>query len=48
MTELRSSDLRVSDVSKADDGSVPTDKSADADVENVSLMSPGTLGVIFD
>ncbi|PPR93628.1 hypothetical protein GOBAR_AA27048 [Gossypium barbadense] len=44
VTELRSSDLRVSDVFKADDGSVPTDKSADADVENVSLVSPGTLG----
>ncbi|MFQ6665425.1 hypothetical protein Gotur_032155 [Gossypium turneri] len=43
VTELRSSDLRVSDVAKADDGSVPTDKSADADVENVSLVSPGTL-----
>ncbi|MBA0592615.1 hypothetical protein Gorai_009591, partial [Gossypium raimondii] len=44
VTELRSSDLRVSDVAKADDGSVPTDKSADADVENVSLVSAGTLG----
>ncbi|KAL4369462.1 hypothetical protein GQ457_05G002200 [Hibiscus cannabinus] len=42
VTEIRSSDLRVSDVAKADDGSVP-DKSADADVENGTLVSPDSL-----
>ncbi|KAK6260219.1 ATPase [Theobroma cacao] len=43
VTELRSSDLRVSDSAKAVDASV-TDKSADADVENGTLVSPGSLG----
>ncbi|KAK9004421.1 hypothetical protein V6N11_002222 [Hibiscus sabdariffa] len=42
ISEIRSSDLRVSDVAKADDGSVP-DKSADADVENDTLVSPDSL-----
>ncbi|XVF32749.1 hypothetical protein REPUB_Repub17cG0110200 [Reevesia pubescens] len=42
-TELRSSDLRVSDVAKAVDASVP-DKSADADLENGTLLSPRSLG----
>ncbi|KAK8710613.1 hypothetical protein V6N13_145927 [Hibiscus sabdariffa] len=40
--EIRSSDLRVSDVAKADDGSVP-DKSIDADVENGTLVFPDSL-----
>ncbi|XVF21951.1 hypothetical protein REPUB_Repub12eG0133400 [Reevesia pubescens] len=43
VTELRSSDLRVSDAAKAVDASVP-DKSADADVENGTLVSPRSLG----
>lgn len=47
VTELRSSDLRVSDSAKAVDASV-TDKSADADVENGTLVSPGSLGAILD
>ncbi|XWS76554.1 hypothetical protein CRYUN_Cryun01aG0186400 [Craigia yunnanensis] len=41
-TELLSSDLRVSDAAKAVDSSVP-DKSADADVENGTLVSPRSL-----
>ncbi|XP_039025174.1 uncharacterized protein LOC120158386 isoform X4 [Hibiscus syriacus] len=43
VTELRCSDLQVSDVDKAVDASVP-DKSADADVENGALVSPRSLG----
>ncbi|KAK8565472.1 hypothetical protein V6N13_020579 [Hibiscus sabdariffa] len=43
LTELRSSDLPVSDADKAVDASVP-DKSADADVENGALVSPQSLG----
>ncbi|OMO63807.1 hypothetical protein CCACVL1_22255 [Corchorus capsularis] len=43
VTDPRSSDLRVSDAAKAVDASVP-DKSADADVENVTLVSPQSLG----
>ncbi|GMJ09177.1 hypothetical protein like AT1G02890 [Hibiscus trionum] len=43
VTELRSSDLPVSDVDKAVDASVP-DKSADVDVENGALVSPRSLG----
>ncbi|KAE8703546.1 hypothetical protein F3Y22_tig00110467pilonHSYRG00035 [Hibiscus syriacus] len=42
VTEVQTSDLQVSDVAKADDGSVP-DKSADADVENGTLVSPDSL-----
>ncbi|XWS46676.1 hypothetical protein CRYUN_Cryun14cG0088200 [Craigia yunnanensis] len=42
VTELRSSDLRVSDAAKAVDASVP-DNSADADVENGTLV-PRSLG----
>ncbi|XWS31706.1 hypothetical protein CRYUN_Cryun23aG0099200 [Craigia yunnanensis] len=43
VTELQTSDLRVSDAAKAVDASVP-DKSADADVENGTLVSPRSLG----
>ncbi|GMI66585.1 hypothetical protein like AT1G02890 [Hibiscus trionum] len=43
VTELRSSDLPVSDADKAVDASIP-DKSADADVDNVALVSPPSLG----
>ncbi|KAH1081258.1 hypothetical protein J1N35_021019 [Gossypium stocksii] len=43
VTELRSSDLPVSDAAKAVDASVP-DKSADVDVENGALVSPRSLG----
>ncbi|MBA0741510.1 hypothetical protein Gogos_014659 [Gossypium gossypioides] len=43
VTELRSSDLPVSDAAKAVDASVP-DKSADVDVENGTLVSPRSLG----
>ncbi|XP_039013925.1 uncharacterized protein LOC120143759 isoform X2 [Hibiscus syriacus] len=43
VTELRSSDLPVSDADKAVDESIP-DKSADADVENGALVSPRSLG----
>ncbi|GMI69426.1 hypothetical protein like AT1G02890 [Hibiscus trionum] len=42
VTENRSPDLRVVDVAKTDDGSVP-DKSADADVENGTFVSPDSL-----
>lgn len=47
VTELRSSDLPVSDAAKAVDASVP-DKSADVDVENGALVSPRSLGAILD
>ncbi|XVF72605.1 hypothetical protein PTKIN_Ptkin12aG0134200 [Pterospermum kingtungense] len=43
VTELRSSDLRVSDAVKTVDAPVP-DKSADADLENGTLVSPPSLG----
>ncbi|KAB2056730.1 hypothetical protein ES319_A11G123200v1 [Gossypium barbadense] len=43
VTELRSSDLPVSDAAKAVDASVP-DKSADVDVENGALVSQRSLG----
>ncbi|KAK5783831.1 ATPase family AAA domain-containing protein 1 [Gossypium arboreum] len=43
VTELRSSDLPVSDAAKAVDASVP-DKSADVDVENGALVSHRSLG----
>ncbi|XP_012490413.1 uncharacterized protein LOC105803023 [Gossypium raimondii] len=43
VTELRSSDLPVSDAAKAVDASFP-DKSADVDVENGALVSPRSLG----
>ncbi|KAK8588238.1 hypothetical protein V6N13_087183 [Hibiscus sabdariffa] len=43
VTELRSSDLPVSDVDKAVDAFVP-DKSADVDVDNGALVSPRSLG----
>ncbi|XP_022758008.1 uncharacterized protein LOC111305081 isoform X2 [Durio zibethinus] len=43
VTELRSSDLRVSDVAKTVDASLP-DKSAEADLENGTLVSPRSLG----
>ncbi|XWS36187.1 hypothetical protein CRYUN_Cryun20dG0063900 [Craigia yunnanensis] len=43
VTELRSSDLLVSDAAKAVDASVP-DKSANDDVENGTLVSPRSLG----